>query len=60
MRVSWLGCMPDKSDTHLQVTAAAVWAVQKAALESPTSPIEAYSCDLHVLDSVQEVSRSPA
>ena len=45
--------MPDNSGTHLQVTAAAVQAVQEAALKGPTSPIEAYSCDLHVLDSVQ-------
>ena len=52
LRVSWLGCMPEKSGTHLQVTAAAVKAVQEAALEGPTSPIEAYSCDLHILDSI--------
>ena len=53
-RVSWLGCMPDNSGTHLQVTAAAVQAVQKAAHKGPTSPIEAYSCNLHILDSVQD------
>ena len=53
-RVSWLGCMPDNSGTHLQVTAAAVWAVQEAALKSLTSSIEAYSCNLHILDSVQD------
>ena len=53
-RVSWLGCMPDNSGTYLQVTAAAVWAVQEAALEGPTSPMEAYSCDLHNQDSVQD------
>ena len=29
-------------------------AVQEAALKGPTSPIEAYSCDLHVLDAVQD------
>ena len=46
--------MPDNSGTHLQVTAAAVWAVQEATFKGPTSPIEAYSCDLHTLDSVQD------
>ena len=54
LRVSWLGCMPDNSGTHLQVTAAAVWDVQEAALKGSTSPIEAYSCDLHILHSVQD------
>ena len=53
-RVSWPGCMPDNSGTHLMVTAAAVQAVQEAALEGPVSPIEAYSCDLHILDAVQD------
>ena len=37
-----------------QVKAAAVQNVHKAALEGPTSPIEAHSCDLHILDSVQD------
>ena len=54
LRVSWPGCMPDNSGTHLKVTAAAVQAVQEAALEGPPSPIEAYGCDLHVLDAVQD------
>ena len=54
LRVSWLGCIPDNSGTHLQATAAVMWAAQEAALEGHTSPIEAYSCDLHVLDSVQD------
>ena len=54
LRVSWLGCMPDDSGTHLKVTAAAVQTVQEAALEGPASPIEAYSYDLHVLDTVQD------
>ena len=52
-RVSWPGCMPDNSDNHLQVTATVVWSMQEAALKCPTSPIEAYSCNLHILDSVQ-------
>ena len=53
-RVSWPGCDSDDSGTHLKVTAAAVQAVQEAALEGHTSPIEAYSYDLHVLDAVQD------
>ena len=54
LRVSWPGCMPDNSGTHLEVTAAAVQAVQEAALKSPASPIKVYSCDLHILDIVQD------
>ena len=50
-RVSWLRCMPESSGTHFQVMAAAVWAIQEAALEGP---IQAYSCDLHILDPVQD------
>ena len=46
--------MPDNSGTHLKVTAAAVQAVQEAALKGCTSPIEAYSCHLHILDAVQD------
>ena len=53
-RVSWPGCMSDNSGTHLQVMAAALWAMQEAALKGLTSPIEAYSCNLHLLDSVQD------
>ena len=46
--------MPDNSSTHLKVTAAAVQAVQEAALEGPASPIKAYSYDLHIMDTVQD------
>ena len=53
-RVSWPGCMPDSSGTHLKVTTAAMQAVQEAALQGPTSPIEAYSSDLHILDIFQD------
>ena len=53
-RVSWPGCMPDSSGTHLKVTAAAVWAVQEATLKGLVSPIEAYSCDLQILDAIQD------
>ena len=49
--------MPDSSGTHLKITAAAVQAIQGAALEGPASPIEAYSYDMHILDAVQD---SPA
>ena len=51
--------MPDNSGTHLKVTAAAVQAVQEAALKDPVSPIEAYSYDLQVLDTVQGINRLP-
>ena len=34
--------------------ATAVWAVQEATLKGLVSPIEAYSCDLHVLDATQD------
>ena len=36
----------------LKVTAAAVQAVQEAALKGAASPINAYSYDLHILDTV--------
>ena len=51
---SWLGCMPDDSGTHLQVMTTAEWAVQEAAQKGPISPKEAYSCDLHILDPIQD------
>ena len=53
-RMFWLGCMPDTSDTHVQVSVAVVWAIVEATLESLMSPIEAYSSDLHILDSVED------
>ena len=46
--------MPDNSGIYLQVTAVAVSAVQEAVFKGPTSFIEAYSCDLNILDSVQD------
>ena len=54
LRVSWPVCMPDNSGTHLQVMAATVQAVQEAALKGSTSPMEAYSCNLHVLDIIHD------
>ena len=53
-RVSWPECMPDNSCTSLKVTAAAVRAIQEAALEKPVCPIEAYSYDLHVVGAIQD------
>ena len=53
-RVSWPGCMPDSTSSHIKVTAAAMQAVQEAALQGPASPIEAYSSDLHILDILQD------
>ena len=53
-RVSWPGCMPDNTSTCIKVIAAAVQAVQEAAIQGPTSPIEAYSSDMHVLDVFQD------
>ena len=44
--------MPDTSDTHLQVTAVTVQAMQEATLKGPASPIEVYSYNLHILDPV--------
>ena len=46
--------MPDNSGTSLKVTAAAVRAIQEAALEKPVCPIEAYSYDLHVMGAIQD------
>ena len=57
LRVSWPGCMPDSTSTHIKVTAAAVQVVQEAALQEPASPIEAYSSDLHILDILQDSSQ---
>ena len=35
LRVSWPGCLPDSTSTHIKVTAAAMQAVQEAALQGP-------------------------
>ena len=52
LRVSWPRCVPITLDTHHQITAVAVHARQEAAIKGPMSPIEAYSCDLCILDPV--------
>ena len=41
LRLSCLVCVPDSWGTHLKVTAAAVEAMQEAALTCPSNPIEA-------------------
>ena len=38
LRVSWPGCMPDNSGTHLKVTAAAVQVVQETAPKASQDP----------------------
>ena len=53
-RVSWPECMPDNLGTSLKVNAAAIRAIQEAALDQPACPIEAYSYDFHVLGAVQD------
>ena len=53
-RVSWPECMPDSLGTGLKVNAAAIRAIQEAALDQPVCPIEAYSCDLHVIGAIQD------
>ena len=53
LRVSWPGCIPDTSETHIKVTGV-VQAMQEAALKGSVSLIESYSSDLHVLDSVED------
>ena len=54
LRVSWPECMPDSLGTGLKVNAAAIRAIQEAALDQHACPIEAYSCDLHVIGAVQD------
>ena len=46
--------MSDNLGTGLKITAAAVRAIQEAALEKPVCPIEAYSYDLHVIGAIQD------
>ena len=53
-RVSWPEYMPDNWGTSLKVNAAAIRAIQEAALDQPACPIEAYSYDLHVVGAIQD------
>ena len=55
--VSWPGYMPDTTDTHIQITVAAVWTIQKASLKGSMSLIEAYSNDPSILDAVEDGSQ---
>ena len=54
LSISWPGCMPGNTSTCIKVTAAAVQAVQEAAIQGSTSPIEAYNSNVHVLDIFQD------
>ena len=46
--------MPDNLGTSLKVNTAAIRAIQKAAIDQPACPMEAYSYDLHVIGAVQD------
>ena len=46
--------MPDSLGTGLKVNAAAIRAIQEAALDQPACPIEAYSHDIHVIGEMQD------
>ena len=56
-RVSWLECIPDSLGTGLKVNAAAVRAIQEAALDQPACPIEAYSHDIGEMQGSQQVAQ---
>ena len=47
-------CVPNALGTQHQITAAVEQAMQEAALKSPMSPTEAYSCNLHVMNLVED------
>ena len=53
-RVSLPECMPDNLGTSLNVNAAAIRAIQEAALDQPACPIEAYSYELDVIGANQD------
>ena len=46
--------MPDNPGTNLKVNAAAIRAIQEAALEKPACPMEAYSYNLHAIGAIQD------
>ena len=46
--------MPDSWGTSQKVHAAAIRAIQEAALDQPACPIEAYSCNSNVIGTVQD------
>ena len=41
-------------EMYQQITAPAVLVVQEAALKGPVTPIKVYSCNLHILDPVED------
>ena len=57
LSMSWPICVPNALGTHHCITAVAMQAMQEATLQGPMSSIKAYSCNLHALDSVEEVCR---
>ena len=58
--ISWPGCMPDNTSTHIKVTAAAMEAVQEAALQRPASPIEPTAVTYMFWMYVRTVTKLPA
>ena len=46
--------MPNASGTHCWITAVAVHAMQEDGIKGPIYPIETYSCDLCILDVVED------
>ena len=51
--LGWSACL-DNLGTSLKVNAAAIRAIQEAALDQPACPIEAYSYNLHVIGAIQD------
>ena len=54
LRVSWPGCVSSALGTFYQLTTVAVHAMQEAALKGPMSSTEVCSCDLCILDLVED------
>ena len=54
LRVSSPRCETNVAETYQLVTTAAVWTMQEATCKGFISPIGACSCDVHVLDSVED------
>ena len=55
LRVSWPGCMPNSSGTHLKGhCSSCASCIRSCSLGGLISPIEAYSSDLHILDVLQD------
>ena len=54
LRVSWSECATNTIGLYHQITAATVQAVQETSLRSQVSPIEAYSCNLCILNTIKD------